>query len=63
MAQLKEGSIIKKSTGDEIIATVEDINNAIYDEEGKSLEGVLSDKVDKVEERINDLEARLSALE
>ena len=27
MAQLKEGSIIKKIGGDEIIATVEDINN------------------------------------
>ena len=25
MAQLKEGSIIKKSTGDEVIATVKDI--------------------------------------
>ena len=28
MAQLKEGSIIKKSTGDEIIATLEDIKGA-----------------------------------
>ena len=27
MAQLKEGSIIKKSTGDEVIATVKDIPN------------------------------------
>jgi hypothetical protein len=28
VAQLKEGSVIRKSTGDEIIATLEDIKGA-----------------------------------
>lgn len=27
MAQLKEGSVIKKSTGDEVIATTKDLEN------------------------------------
>ena len=29
MAQLREGSVIKKSTGDEVIATKEDINKEL----------------------------------